>query len=78
MQPPHLGAVLVHLAILQDGVLLVIDHFLNFLIQRAKWLEMWSKSRFTIKLFIEQNREEGMVMTRYLACKAQETDLVIG
>ena len=29
MQPPHLGAVLVHLAILQDGVLLVIRNLMH-------------------------------------------------
>ena len=37
---------------------------------------MWITSGFMIELIIEQNREENMVVTRYLAGKAQKMDLV--
>lgn len=39
-------------------------------------LEGQGTSGFTMELFIEQNREEDMVVTGGLACKTQKTDLV--
>lgn len=48
----------------------------NFLIQKTEILEVWDKSGFTRELFIKQNREENVVVTGDLACKAQKIDLV--